>query len=249
MALSRKFIRQSFYLALLCSIIAIGFFAWGAISVQRQYFPFKEIQSMRSLLYRGYFYAPVPKNFLFKIFKPQSDIVMIGDSITANALVPWNKLLSFEGKRIANAGVGGDKTTDILARLDLVFDAKPKVAFLMVGTNDFNSQVAPQSVLENYIILLNKINSYKVDIYVQTTLECVRSMCGDQKLNKLREFNKILMKFCIENNIKFIDINKNMTTEHEGLLPSYSDGGVHLNDEGYSQWARELQPYFRSWNN
>ena len=242
---SRKLIYQALGLTILFSTIAIGFFSWGAISVQKQYFPFKQIQTLRSVLYRGYLYAPVPRNILFQIFKPQSDIVMIGDSITANALVPWNELVSSD-KRIANAGVGGDKTTDVLARLETVFEAKPKIAFLMVGTNDFNVHAEPKAILENYIVIIKSLMSRGVDVYVQSTLECEREKCGNQKLADLRMLNKILMKYCIENDINFIDINKKLATENDGLSARYSDGGVHLSAEGYAQWARELQPYFNS---
>lgn len=59
-------------------------------------------------------------------------IVMLGDSHTA--FVNWRMLLHCPN--IANDGVGGNTTAQILARLPSVIAQNPRLVILMAGTND-----------------------------------------------------------------------------------------------------------------
>ena len=63
---------------------------------------------------------------LFKEFGDNADIVFVGDSITSNAR--WNEF--FSGKAIYNRGISGDRTKDILSRIDTILSLNPKKAFV-----------------------------------------------------------------------------------------------------------------------
>ena len=85
---------------------------------------------------------------LFKHFSPKADVAFIGDSITYAGR--WSEFFSFY-IRVVNRGVGGDKTSDILDRLDSVLSTDPTKAYLMIGINDINQNVSISNVLENYV--------------------------------------------------------------------------------------------------
>jgi hypothetical protein len=55
------------------------------------------------------------------------DIVMIGDSITYGG--DWNILL--DNEKVANLGIGGVSTDNVLNRLDDVYFLEPKICFIM----------------------------------------------------------------------------------------------------------------------
>jgi hypothetical protein len=59
-------------------------------------------------------------------------IAMLGDSQTQ--IANWPMLL--DCPNVANFGVAGQTSAQILARVDQVIAAKPKAAFIMAGTND-----------------------------------------------------------------------------------------------------------------
>lgn len=67
-------------------------------------------------------------------------IVMLGDSHTE--FVNWRALLSCGG--VANAGVGGNTTAQMVERLPQVLAAAPRLVFLMAGTNDALQHVDPE---------------------------------------------------------------------------------------------------------
>ena len=76
------------------------------------------------------------------------DLVFIGDSITQG----WenagkNVWAEFYGKRNAvNLGIGGDRTQHVLWRLDHgnIDNIKPKLAVLMIGTNNSSTNTSEQ---------------------------------------------------------------------------------------------------------
>ena len=72
-------------------------------------------------------------------------IVMLGDSHTE--IVNWRLLLRCPN--IANHGVGGNNTAQILQRLPDVVALKPKLIVLMAGTNDARRYVPPPETIAN----------------------------------------------------------------------------------------------------
>lgn len=66
-------------------------------------------------------------------------IIMLGDSHTA--FVNWRLLEHCEN--IANFGVGGNNTSQILARLPDVLDKHPELVIVMAGTNDALQNIDP----------------------------------------------------------------------------------------------------------
>lgn len=80
-------------------------------------------------------------------------IVFLGDSITDAA--EWTEL--FGKKGIINRGISGDITAGVLHRLDEVIRHKPKIIFLLIGTNDLARKVAPDEVLENIRKIVRRV--------------------------------------------------------------------------------------------
>lgn len=73
------------------------------------------------------------------------NIVFIGNSITDGA--EWSEL--FDDGRIKNRGISGDITAGVMARLDEITSRKPAKVFLMIGVNDLDRNISPESVLKN----------------------------------------------------------------------------------------------------
>nr|WP_313770070.1 GDSL-type esterase/lipase family protein [[Scytonema hofmanni] UTEX B 1581] len=118
-----------------------------------------------------------------KLPKSESDIIMLGDSITDEG--EWTELL---GLNVKNRGISGDTTERILHRLDSILESKPKQVFLMIGIND----------------LMNDGKS------VTVTLEQYKKILREFK--KKTQIQKYLCKVSYLSTIKFIYIGKIIIT-------------------------------------
>jgi lysophospholipase L1-like esterase len=61
---------------------------------------------------------------------------MLGDSLTEWG--NWHELVPEH--RIINRGIAGDTSSGVLDRLQEVIERRPKVVFVMIGTNDIGLQ-------------------------------------------------------------------------------------------------------------
>jgi len=224
-------------------VLVFGYF-WGGITVYKQIFPFEQIRYVKNALLGGSLQQanqPKPRNTIFQTFSPQVSVVMIGDSITQGG--EWNDI--FPQTKIANRGIGGDRADDILMRMEPIFSVNAKKAFLMVGINDIYSGQTTSTIFENYTNIVRQLKSKGIEVYIQSTLECSKSKCGN-KLQQVRELNGKLKAYAKEQNITYININDGLTTEDDGLLSQFSLDGVHLLGNGYLKWADTLSPYIKS---
>ena len=153
--------------------------------------------------------AETERDNLVKLYKEsnlKANIVMIGDSITFGGI--WPDLLS--NNAVANRGIGGDTSAQILARMDSILQLKPKKAFLMFGINDFGQGVSVDQTFSNYKKIISILNNAHIKIYISSTLlcnpdgGCVTGEMINQKINRL---NNDLQGFAKTNNSTYIDIN------------------------------------------
>ena len=136
-------IKKNIYYLLLF-IIA---YSLGALSWHYNIFPVNQIKkSNTASKFNRVTKLEKPRYSLFELFAPESDYVMLGDSITEGGL--WSEF--FPDVKIANRGVWGDTTGDILSRMDSVYLLKPKKVFIMAGFNDLNQYHNIDDILSNY---------------------------------------------------------------------------------------------------
>ncbi|GAB3391344.1 SGNH/GDSL hydrolase family protein [Azotobacter armeniacus] len=225
---------------ILVLLVAIAGYFWGGLTVYKQIFPYEQMKlAINQVLVKTG--EARPRNTLFQVFSPQADVVMIGDSITEAA--PWDEI--FPQIKIANRGIGGDRADDILKRMEPIFAVSPKKAFLMVGINDIYAGLSVAAIFENYTNIVSQLQGKRIKVYIQSTIECSESRCGN-RLYKVRELNDKLKAFAAKNDITFININSGLSTERGGLLPQYTYDGMHLLGSGYLKWSETISPYVKS---
>lgn len=169
-----------------------------------------------------------------------SDIVFLGDSIIRGS--DFQKY--FPNKKIVNLGCAGDTIQHLIQRADSVCATSPEKIFIMGGINSLKDNNVKKIISEYYDLLdiiISKNPNAK--IYVQSVLpiskEQSKNIC---KRETIIEFNIELKKICSNKNIFFIDIYS--LYQQDGYInPTMSKDGVHINDEAYSLWAKELEKY------
>lgn len=140
-------------------------------------------------------------------------IVMLGDSHTE--FVNWPLLMNCP--RIANHGVGGNTTAQIVRRLPETLALKPKLLILMAGTNDALGRIPETETLAN-LAVIKRLTTERGIEYVSLTPPPLpgRSVTVPP--------SSVMIPF----------------TDGDLL-----DDKVHLRRSGYAKWRAAVAPFVR----
>ena len=166
-------------------------------------------------------------------------MVMVGDSITQAGI--WEDM--FSDVRIVNRGLGADRTDDVLRRMSSILSVRPRRAFVMLGINDISAGRKVDEVFDDYMRIVDALQSGGVSVVIQSTIECSVELLKrcTALLPAIRELNVRLREHALQNNIHFADINSGITSPHSGLLKPYTTDGVHLSATGYEHWREKIR--------
>ena len=175
-----------------------------------------------------------------------SSIVLLGDSQTQF----FEVLRYFKNREIKNRGVSGERTDQVLARLNEVLNGKPKKIFIEIGVNDLLQGVSVDTTFQHIdrIVTKIKVDSPATKIYLQNILPTrgdlhFFSQSGVHVLPLIKLLNEKIQILCSEKNITFIDLFAGFYVDN-GLNPAYDCGdGLHLNHKGYKKWTELISPY------
>jgi lysophospholipase L1-like esterase len=180
-------------------------------------------------------------------------IVCIGDSLTYGYRVrrskTWINLVQEElNIKIENKGISGDTTGGMLARFrEDVISKKPKIVFIMGGTNDIITGAdlgVPQS---NIMAMVHQArgNMIKPIIGLPTKIDVENvveewSIFADYKeiSKKVDKYNKWLKRFSKAFEIDYIDFNKKINSLSKDEMKQIYLDGLHFNNKGHELMAR-----------
>jgi lysophospholipase L1-like esterase len=168
------------------------------------------------------------------------DVVFYGDSLTEGGR--WDEL--FPNVRVANRGISGDTTEDLIKRLDQVADLNPKKLFVMIGINDVNRSIEENVTKLNYKHLFDSINSKlpNTDVYVQSVLPVNdKWMMADN--SALKGLNDELENISNQYGYTYIDLRQHFTNDDGKLSQKLSNDGIHLLGEGYLLWKYAIEKH------
>jgi lysophospholipase L1-like esterase len=176
------------------------------------------------------------------------DIIFIGDSITEGWLGPgkalWEK--NYAPRHALNFGIGGDKTQNVIWRLNNmeVQGLKPKVAVILIGAN--NTGNTPHEIADGIRAVL--INTQATFSGVKIIL--VSIMPNERAEDKMMQANSIIKSYADDGIVYYLDLAPLMppitTTAPDGTTDTNWKGlsGDHLHPaaSGYQIWADALEP-------
>jgi lysophospholipase L1-like esterase len=178
--------------------------------------------------------------------QPSNKIVFLGDSMIKRG--HWSTY--FHNKNIVNLGIGGNKTTDVLQRLDQVAAENPKKIFLMVGINDILQLKNPKETVKNYDEILSTLSKKlpKTRIYVMSVLPLNEKKTHEYRKgtqwvspDQVNQLNAEIKKMSkTKSHVTYIDLFPKLVQNGQ-VLYIYSSDGLHLNQVGYNVWAREIK--------
>ena len=175
------------------------------------------------------------------------DLLMIGDSIThgweSGGKKIWDK---YYGHRNAvNMGFGGDRTQHVLWRLEHghLEGISPKLAVLMIGTNNSNGNDNTAEEIGEGIIAICKVIREKCP---KTKILILAIFPRGPEPSEQREKNAkaslLVSKIADNKMIYYMDINDKFLTKDGFLTNKIMPDYLHPNEEGYKIWAKAIEP-------
>jgi lysophospholipase L1-like esterase len=181
------------------------------------------------------------------------DLYFLGDSITRrwgaldypDFLAHWMK--SFSGWNAANFGWGGDRTENILWRLENgeLDGVNPKVIVLLAGTNNVGKEAGDEAKVADVTKGLKAI----IDLCRKKAPGATNVLTAifprnDSALAKptLDGINANLAKIADGKTVRFLDVNGKLADAKGTLFPGMAVDQLHLTAKGYQVWADGLKP-------
>ncbi len=173
---------------------------------------------------------------------PQRDekrVVFLGDSITDG----WALNQYFPGQPFVNRGIGGQITSQMLARMKAdVIDLQPKVMVVLAGTNDIARGVSTDIIRNNLSIIADLAVAHEIrpvfasilpvsDYHEKNDPNYKRTPARPPAI--ILEMNVWIRRMCEARDFVHLDYYTKMVDSDGYLQAALADDGLHPNAEGY----------------
>jgi lysophospholipase L1-like esterase len=163
-------------------------------------------------------------------------IVMTGDSLIQ---VHWKEILKRDDILIVNNRNG--EISYINSRLDFIVSIKPEICIITANAYDVYYSGKPKDAFYKYRCFIEKIRQNNIIPIVQLALVATPDKFKlDDFIYNGQSFNELLKKYCIKNNIRWLDVNPLITETHHYKHQYSNRKGVSPNYQGYEVWGRAL---------
>jgi len=181
------------------------------------------------------------------VAKGDARLLMIGDSITQGwegqgAREVWQKY--YGSRHAVNLGISGDQTQHVLWRLEHgnIDGIHPKLAVLMIGTNNSGSNT-PEQIADGVRAIVDKLRSSLPTTKVLVLAIFPRGATPDHPQRKVNEAaNERIAKLADGKNVFYLDIGKKFLQENGTLTKDIMPDLLHLSPQGYEIWASSIEP-------
>ncbi len=194
------------------------------------------------------------EKFLKIVAKGEADIIFIGDSITEGWEGAGKKVWAdnFAPLKAVNLGIGGERTGHVLWRITEgkeLEPIKPKLAVIMIGTNNTGDHSAEQ-IAGGIKAIIDELQKQKPEMKILLLGVFPRAggikkedlVAPADKLNpKIKAINDIIAKFADDKKVFYKDIGPKFLDKDGGLEKKIMPDLLHLSEEGYEIWAKSIK--------
>ena len=196
-------------------------------------------------------WARVHEMYVRRGEKEPADLVFLGDSITqgwhGGGRETWERY--YAPRRVSNLGIGGDRTENVLYRLDNgeVDKVRPRVVVLMIGTNNLGRNT-PEEIADGVKAVVGRLRSKLPESKILLLAVFPRGLGADKdaaeaKVDpRIAAINAGIANLDDGKRIKSLDIGK-IFLDDSGMIPaSLMPDFLHLTPKGYRLWAEAMEP-------
>ena len=175
------------------------------------------------------------------------DVLLVGDSITIQWGESWKK--HFPNLKVVNIGIGGDKTQNVLWRLDHggVEGLQPKAIVLMIGNNNmfFTPETGIEAAAKGIEMCVKNLREKFPAAAIIVAKILPANSPGTPFYEDIKKTNAALDPIKLETDpkVKVLDLWSDFTNSDGTLKPGlFTPDNVHLSSAGYAVYAGRLQP-------
>jgi lysophospholipase L1-like esterase len=199
--------------------------------------------------------VPVPRDanwkkrhdsFNERVKQGNVDLIFIGDSITQGweraGKAAWDE--HYAKRNAVNLGIGGDRTQHVLWRLENgnIEGIKPKLAVLMIGTNNSGTNTSEQ-IAAGVKLIVEKLRTKLPETKVLVLAIFPRGADKDDAKRKVNEgANESIKGLADDKMVFFLDIGPKFLDADGKLSKEVMPDLLHLNEKSYKTWAESIEP-------
>ena len=185
-------------------------------------------------------------SFNDRVKQGNADLLFIGDSITQGweraGKAVWDEY--YTKRNAVNLGIGGDRTQHVLWRLDHgnIEGIKPKLAVLMIGTNNSGTNTSEQ-IAAGVKAIVDKLRTTLPETKILVLAVFPRGADKDDAKRKVNEgANAIIQKMADGRMVHYLDIGPRFLAADGTLSKEVMPDLLHLNESSYRTWAESIEP-------
>lgn len=175
------------------------------------------------------------------------DVLLVGDSITIQWGESWKK--NFPVLKAVNIGIGGDKTQNVLWRLDHggVEGLQPKAIVLMIGNNNmfFTPETSVEAAAKGIEMCAKNLREKFPAAAIIVAKILPAHTPGNRFYEDIKKTNAALdpLKLDSDPNVKVLDLWPDFTNA-DGTIKKdlFTPDNIHLSSAGYAVYAERLKP-------
>jgi len=184
-----------------------------------------------------------------------ANLVLIGDSITHafggdpdtgenfhnRGKDTWDYF--FGQDHALNLGFSGDRTQHVLWRLDHdeLGANKPKVAVIMIGTNNVHSNSSPE-IAQGVEAVCDKVHSISPKTKILLLGIFPREKADSEARKRIGEINLELSSWAPKHHVQYLDIAKAFLDSNGEIPTDVMPDLLHPFAFGYRKWAMAMEP-------
>lgn len=175
------------------------------------------------------------------------DLLLVGDSITIQWGESWKK--HFPELKAVNIGIGGDKTQNVLWRLDHggVDGLEPRAIVLMIGNNNmfFTAETGVEAAAKGIEMCARNLREKFPAARLVVVKILPAHAPGNAFYEDIRKTNAALDELKLERDpkVRVLDLTSDFINA-DGTLKKdlYTSDHIHLSPAGYAVYAAKLRP-------
>ena len=175
------------------------------------------------------------------------DLLLIGDSITHGwentGKKYWDQY--YAPRNAVNMGFSGDRTQHVLWRLDHghLEGISPKLAVLMIGTNNSNgNDNTAEEIADGIIAICKTIRTKCPQTKILILAIFPRGPEPSDQRDKNAKAALLASKIADGKMVHYLDINDKFLTKDGFLSMKVMPDYLHPNEAGYKIWAEAIEP-------
>lgn len=173
------------------------------------------------------------------------DLIFIGDSIThgweGHGSALWQQ--NYAPRRALNLGISGDRTQHVLWRLENgnLDGLSPKLAVIMIGTNNSNSDTG-EEIADGVFAILRRLRAEQPQMKILLLNIFPRGANAEDRLRKINDRANQLLQIAADDPMVDIMDLAPVFLQEDGTLPKeVMPDLLHPEGEGYRMWAEAIE--------